>query len=71
MEFIINNFNLILSFVTSYIISIGINRMTNKRMIEMIMDKGYGAKDGDSDNLINELERPNFRFSQILMYFPI
>ena len=47
MEFIINNFNLILSFVTSYIISIGINRMTNKRMIEMIMDRGYGAKDGD------------------------
>ena len=70
MEFIINNFNLILSFVTSYIISIGINKMTNKRMIEMIMDKGYGAKDGDSDTLINELERPNFRFSQILMYFP-
>ncbi len=70
MEFIINNFNLILSFGTSYIISIGINRMTNKRMIEMIMDRGYGAKDGDSDNLINELERPNFRFSQILMYFP-
>ena len=70
MEFIINNFSLILSFVTSYIISIGINRMTNKRMIEMIMDRGYGAKDGDSDTLINELERPNFRFSQILMYFP-
>ncbi len=70
MEFIINNFNLILSFVTSYIISIGINRMTNKRMIEMIMNRGYGAKDGDSDTLINELERPNFRFSQILMYFP-
>lgn len=70
MEFIINNFNLILSFVTSYIISIGINKITNKKMIEMIMDKGYGAKDGDSDTLINELERPNFRFSQILMYFP-
>ena len=70
MGFIINNFSLILSFLTSYIISIGINRMTNKRMIEMIMDRGYGAKDGDSDNLIYELERPNFRFSQILMYFP-
>lgn len=70
MEFIINNFNLILSFITSYIISIGINKITNNKMIEMIMDRGYGAKDGDSDNLINELERPNFRFSQILMYFP-
>lgn len=53
MEFIINNFNLILSFITSYIIPIGINKITNNKMIEMIMDRGYGAKDGDSDNLIN------------------
>lgn len=64
------NINIIMSILVSYLVTLGINRLSNYYMFNMIIENGYCPVKGDIKNLFYELERPNYRLSEYLVYIP-
>ena len=66
----INNINMIVSVSLSYLLSIGLNKITEKGILKYLMNNGYAIKEGNKELYYEEVDKPNYKITCLIRNIP-